>query len=99
MLRRFQTKAQLQRSRAGENRSDQRAAADFYYRDELEPMVADGHLTKLSTAFSRDQAEKVYVQNRMTEKGAEFFKWLEEGAAIYVCGDASRMAKDVAVTS
>ena len=74
---------------------EQRASTDFFYRDELEPMLADGHLTRLSTAFSRDQAEKVYVQNRMIESGAELWSWLEDGAHFYVCGDASRMAKDV----
>jgi sulfite reductase (NADPH) flavoprotein alpha-component len=74
---------------------DQRAETDFLYREELEPMVNDGHLTKLSTAFSRDQAEKIYVQNRMAEQGAELWAWLQEGAHFYVCGDASRMARDV----
>ena len=74
---------------------EQRAATDFYYRDELERMLADGHLTKLSTAFSRDQAEKIYVQHRMIEHAAELWTWLREGAHFYVCGDASRMAKDV----
>ncbi|HEY0790496.1 MAG TPA: sulfite reductase subunit alpha [Chthoniobacterales bacterium] len=76
---------------------DQRAATDFYYREELEAMSADGHLTKLSTAFSRDQNEKIYVQNRMIEHGAELWGWLQDGAHFYVCGDASRMAKDVDV--
>lgn len=76
---------------------DQHYKSDFLYREEFEAMMKDGFLTKLSTAFSRDQAEKIYVQNRMTEEGAEFFKWLEEGAHVYVCGDASRMAKDVDV--
>jgi sulfite reductase (NADPH) flavoprotein alpha-component len=74
---------------------EQRAATDFFYREELEQMLADGHLTTLTTAFSRDQAEKIYVQHRMAEQGAELFRWLEEGAHFYVCGDASRMAKDV----
>ena len=74
---------------------EQRAATDFYYREELEQMFSDGHLTKLCTAFSRDQAEKIYVQNRMLENGAALWSWLEEGAHFYVCGDASRMAKDV----
>jgi sulfite reductase (NADPH) flavoprotein alpha-component len=74
---------------------EQRASTDFYYRDELEKMLADGQLTKLSTAFSRDQAEKIYVQNRMLENAAELWSWLESGAHFYVCGDASRMAKDV----
>jgi len=74
---------------------EQRAAHDFYYRDELEQMLADGHLSKLSTAFSRDQADKIYVQHRMLESAAELWKWLEDGAHFYVCGDAQRMAKDV----
>jgi sulfite reductase (NADPH) flavoprotein alpha-component len=74
---------------------EQRAATDFYYREELEPMRESGHLTKLSTAFSREQANKVYVQNRMLEEAAEVWAWLQDGAHFYVCGDASRMAKDV----
>jgi len=74
---------------------EQRAPTDFYYRDELEKMFSEGHLTKLSTAFSRDQAEKIYVQNRILENAAELWSWLESGAHFYVCGDASRMAKDV----
>ncbi|MGI4794116.1 MAG: hypothetical protein ACRYG8_08545, partial [Janthinobacterium lividum] len=52
-------------------------------------------LTRLDTAFSRDQAHKIYVQDRMLEQGAELYRWLEGGASLYVCGDASRMAKDV----
>ncbi len=74
---------------------DRSAATDFLYRDELNEMLATGHLTRLDTAFSRDQAHKIYVQDRMIEHGVEFFAWLEQGATIYVCGDASRMAKDV----
>jgi sulfite reductase (NADPH) flavoprotein alpha-component len=74
---------------------DQRAATDFLYREELESMRADGHLTRLDVAFSRDQAEKVYVQHRMLEAAVELWGWLEDGAHFYVCGDASRMAKDV----
>jgi sulfite reductase (NADPH) flavoprotein alpha-component len=74
---------------------EQRSATDFYYRDEIQKMQKDGHLTRLSTAFSRDQAEKIYVQHRMLENAAELWAWLEEGAHFYVCGDASRMAKDV----
>jgi sulfite reductase (NADPH) flavoprotein alpha-component len=74
---------------------EQRSATDFFYREELESMQADSHLSRLSLAFSRDQAEKVYVQNRMVEEGADLWAWLEEGAHFYVCGDASRMAKDV----
>ncbi|MDA8483995.1 sulfite reductase subunit alpha [Pseudomonas resinovorans] len=74
---------------------EQRKTTDFYYRDELEAWQASGHLHRLDTAFSRDQAEKVYVQHRMLEQGAELWRWLEDGAHFYVCGDASRMAKDV----
>jgi len=71
------------------------ATTDFLYRDELEDMLGDGHLTRLDTAFSRDQEHKVYVQDRMVECGAELWRWLNDGASLYVCGDASRMAKDV----
>ena len=74
---------------------DQRADQDFLYRDELAEMQRDGVLTRLDTAFSRDQAAKVYVQDRMAEHGAELWKWLGAGASFYVCGDAQRMAKDV----
>lgn len=75
------------------------ATTDYLYRDELEAMRADGHLTRLDTAFSRDQYQKVYVQDRMLEHGREFWNWLENGASLYVCGDASRMAKDIHATS
>ena len=71
------------------------ASTDFLYREELESMLADGHLTRLDTAFSRDQERKIYVQDRMVEHGAELWRWIDAGASIYVCGDASRMAKDV----
>ena len=74
---------------------DQRAATDFLYREELESLRREGVLTRLDTAFSRDQMEKIYVQHRMLERAAELFAWLEAGAHFYVCGDASRMAKDV----
>jgi sulfite reductase (NADPH) flavoprotein alpha-component len=74
---------------------DQRAATDFLYRDELAALQASSVLTRLDTAFSRDQAEKIYVQHRMLEAAAELYAWLEAGAHFYVCGDASRMAKDV----
>ncbi len=74
---------------------DQRQDCDFLYRDELEQFRTSGVLQRLDTAFSRDNTEKVYVQHRMVEHGAELFRWLEEGAYFYVCGDASRMAKDV----
>jgi sulfite reductase (NADPH) flavoprotein alpha-component len=74
---------------------DQHAATDFLYRDELEAMMCRGTLTRLDVAFSRDQEQKVYVQHRMIEHAKELYAWLEEGAHFYVCGDASRMAKDV----
>jgi len=70
-------------------------ATDFLYEQELNAMLQAGHLTRLDTAFSRDQKQKVYVQDRMLEQGAELWSWLEAGAMFYVCGDASRMAKDV----
>ena len=74
---------------------EQTAASDFYYRDEIERWRGSGFLTRLDTAFSRDQAEKVYVQHRMRSQGAQLWDWLQDGAHVYVCGDASRMAKDV----
>ena len=74
---------------------DQKAATDFLYADELHALRAAGVLTRLDLAFSRDQKEKIYVQHRMTEHAEELFAWLEAGAHFYVCGDASRMAKDV----
>jgi sulfite reductase (NADPH) flavoprotein alpha-component len=83
---------------AGENWlffGEQRAALDFLYKDQFLAMHKDGVLTRLDTAFSRDQAQKVYVQDKMQEHAAELYAWLERGAYFYVCGDASRMAKDV----
>ncbi|NJA05080.1 sulfite reductase subunit alpha [Methylococcaceae bacterium WWC4] len=74
---------------------DRNAATDFIYRDEIEAMQSNGLLTKLDLAFSRDQADKIYVQDRMKEHGAELFAWLEQGGYFFVCGDAYRMAKDV----
>jgi sulfite reductase (NADPH) flavoprotein alpha-component len=73
----------------------QHEATDFFYRDEFEQMVADKTLTRLSTAWSRDGAMKVYVQDRMREAGPELWSWLRSGAHVYICGDAKRMAKDV----
>lgn len=74
---------------------DQTRACDFVYEEELAEFVDSGVLTRLDLAFSRDQAEKIYVQTRMKEHGAELFAWLEDGGHFYICGDASRMAKDV----
>ncbi|MEO0665945.1 MAG: hypothetical protein AAFY97_09475, partial [Pseudomonadota bacterium] len=73
---------------------DQHEATDYLYRDQLEGWAEAG-LTKLSLAWSRDGAEKVYVQTLLEEAADDVFAWLEEGAAIYICGDASRMAVDV----
>lgn len=74
---------------------DQHQDHDFIYRDELTGWHDSGLLTRLDLAFSRDQEKKIYVQTRMLEQGAELYAWLQEGAYFYVCGDASRMAKDV----
>lgn len=74
---------------------DQHQATDLLYRDELEQHLRSGLLTRLSTAFSRDQEEKVYVQHRMIEHAAELWRWLDDGGCVYVCGDAKRMAVDV----
>ncbi|MFB7450153.1 molybdopterin-dependent oxidoreductase [Streptomyces sp. NPDC056194] len=74
---------------------EQREATDFYHRRELEAYLESGHLARLDLAFSRDQRNKVYVQDRMRENGARLWQWLRDGAHFYVCGDAERMAKDV----
>jgi sulfite reductase (NADPH) flavoprotein alpha-component len=73
----------------------QKSSCDFFYQEELEAYRSDGILTRFDTAFSRDQNHKIYVQNRMRENAQELWNWLEQGAHFYVCGDASRMAKDV----
>jgi sulfite reductase (NADPH) flavoprotein alpha-component len=74
---------------------DQRRATDYLYQEALEAWHQGAHLHRLDLAFSRDQEHKVYVQHRMLEAAAELWSWLQEGAHFYVCGDASRMAKDV----
>ena len=73
----------------------QRSASDFFYADELNAMKNEGFLTRLSLAWSRDSGEKFYVQDRMREVGRDLWNWLADGAHVYVCGDAKRMAKDV----
>jgi sulfite reductase (NADPH) flavoprotein alpha-component len=73
----------------------QKSGCDFFYRDELEAYQREGVLSRLDTAFSRDQGHKIYVQHRMVENAKALWNWLEQGAHFYVCGDASRMAKDV----
>lgn len=74
---------------------DQKYSYDFLYQLEWQDHLKEGALTRLDLAFSRDQPEKIYVQDRITEKGEEVFSWLERGANFYVCGDANRMANDV----
>ena len=74
---------------------DRSQKTDYLYRSEWESYQKDGLLNRLDLAWSRDQDEKIYVQHKMLEKGAELWSWLENGALFYVCGDASRMAKDV----
>jgi sulfite reductase (NADPH) flavoprotein alpha-component len=73
----------------------QRSDCDFFYSDELNAMKTSGLLTRMSLAWSRDGAKKFYVQDRMREVGREVWTWLAEGANVYICGDAKRMAKDV----
>ncbi len=99
----FRAFLQERRSIGGRGRNwlffgDQRSATDFLYREEMTELHADGLLTRLDLAFSRDQEEKIYVQHRILECAKELWTWLEAGAHIYVCGDASRMAKDVDAT-
>ncbi|EWC60076.1 Assimilatory nitrate reductase large subunit [Actinokineospora spheciospongiae] len=74
---------------------EQRQSTDFYYQEELTHHHTTGTLTRLDTAFSRDQRNKVYVQDRMREQAPTLWTWLEQGAHLYICGDATRMAKDV----
>lgn len=74
---------------------DQKCTTDFLYREEMEAYQKNGLLHRLDLAWSRDQAEKIYVQHRMLEQAKMLFAWLEEGAAFHVCGDATRMARDV----
>jgi sulfite reductase (NADPH) flavoprotein alpha-component len=73
----------------------QRSSCDFFYADELNAMKTAGLLTRLSLAWSRDGDKKFYVQDRMREVGRELWSWLADGANLYICGDAKRMAKDV----
>ncbi len=74
---------------------DQKRGTDFLYAEQINGWVIAGFLTRLDLAFSRDQTEKIYVQDRMLANATELWAWLEAGAHFYVCGDASRMAKDV----
>ncbi len=95
----FRAFLQERRARGAGGRSwlffgDQRRGSDFLYEEEFASYERDGLLTRLDTAFSRDQSERIYVQHRMRERSAELWSWLEEGASLYVCGAAS-MARDV----
>jgi sulfite reductase (NADPH) flavoprotein alpha-component len=74
---------------------EQHRASDFFYEAEFAAWQKKGVLTRLDTAFSRDQAQKIYVQHRLKENARELWAWLQSGACFYVCGDAHRMAKDV----
>lgn len=74
---------------------EQHFRTDFLYQAEWQQFLKNGVLERMSVAFSRDQAEKVYVQHRLLEAGAEVYQWLQDGAHFYVCGDMNRMAKDV----
>jgi sulfite reductase (NADPH) flavoprotein alpha-component len=74
---------------------DQRRATDFAYEEDWKKWLKDGVVTRFDTAFSRDQAKKIYVQDRMRENAAELWAWIKSGAPFYVCGDSTRMAKDV----
>lgn len=96
----FRAFLQEREARGAEGRNwlffgDQRREHDFIYSDELAGWQDSGLLSRLDLAFSRDQSAKVYVQTRMRENGRELFAWLQDGGHFYVCGDASRMAKDV----
>jgi sulfite reductase (NADPH) flavoprotein alpha-component len=74
---------------------ERRFRTDFLYQTEWQSWLKDGMLSRMDVAFSRDRAEKVYVQHRMKEQASELFAWLEDGAHVYVCGDAARLAPDV----
>jgi len=96
----FRAFVQERAGRGGKGRDwvffgDQHEATDFLYGDEWKDYLAKGDVDRLDLAWSRDQAEKIYVQDKMREAGAELWSWLENGAIFYVCGDAKRMAKDV----
>ncbi|HTO02428.1 MAG TPA: sulfite reductase subunit alpha, partial [Opitutus sp.] len=76
---------------------DQHRATDFLYEEEWSAWLSEGKIARLDTAFSRDQLQKIYVQDRMRENAAEIWAWIKAGGYFYVCGDAKRMAKDVDV--
>ena len=77
---------------------DRQFTHDFLYQLEWQEAVEEGSLTRMDVAFSRDQPEKVYVQHRLWERRADLWSWLQDGAVLYLCGDATSMAKDVDAT-
>ncbi len=77
---------------------DQHFSSDFLYQVDWQQWLKDGILTRMDVAFSRDTAEKVYVQHQMHKNSKELYQWITEGANIYVCGDEKNMAKDVEAT-
>jgi sulfite reductase (NADPH) flavoprotein alpha-component len=77
---------------------DRNYTHDFLYQLEWQDALKDGVLTRMDVAFSRDTPEKVYVQNRIWDRRREVVAWLDDGASLYVCGDAKQMAKDVRAT-
>jgi len=88
----------LERKQRGQNWlffGDRNLESDFLYQEELQTLISEQVLTRLEVAFSRDQDEKIYVQDRMREHGAELYSWLMRGASLYVCGDAKQMAVSV----
>jgi sulfite reductase (NADPH) flavoprotein alpha-component len=98
-------RAFLQHREAGELRGntwlffgERRFHSDFLYQVEWQKLLKDGYLERIDVAFSRDQAEKVYVQNRLVERQKELYQWLEKGANIYLCGDMKQMTRDVQKT-
>ena len=74
---------------------DQSEKTEFYYKESIESWLDEGHLYEFTTAWSRDQEEKIYVQHRLKEHGARIWEWFERGAYFYICGDKTYMAKDV----
>lgn len=96
----FRAFLQERESRAAEGKNwllfgERTFSQDFLYQTEIQAYVKSGLLSKIDLAFSRDQADKIYVQDRLKQRGAEVYEWLEQGAHFYVCGDANHMAKDV----
>jgi len=74
---------------------DRTFTQDFLYQVEWQKYLKSGLLTQLDVAFSRDQQDKIYVQHRILENGEKLWQWIQDGAYLYICGDATRMAKDV----